>query len=167
MNKTQQVVKQLNSYLKKWFAKRDVDVDFDLDRDFSYDWSTETVYYSFLAPETHDKQFLRICQEIEPDLVKCDTFLLSLFHEVGHYLTEADFEDDEWDDYEEMTKSFGDDVKDEKEYDRYYKHPIEYEATVAGMEMLMDNADDIPELLATVQKYERMFINSLDMKGGN
>lgn len=157
MTATQKIIEALNKYLSSWFSDREIELEFDFDKDFSYDWTTETVYYSFLAPETHDKQFIKICQEVEPDLVKCDTFILSLFHEVGHYLTEADFEDSEWEDYEEMINSF----EDNKEYDRYYKHPIEYEATVAGMELLMENVDDIPELLQHIQEYEYQFINAI------
>lgn len=146
--------KKLNNYLHSWFATNcDFDLDFKLGTDFEYEFVSDTIYYAFVIPENHDKLFLDVCREIAPDLETCDNFLLSLFHEVGHYITQEDFEDDEWDNYNET--EYGTD------YQGYYHDPIEYEATRAGIELMMEHKDKIPEMLRNIQKYEMEILTEL------
>lgn len=139
---------ELNNYLHNWFKTNcDFDLTFELGTDFDYTFIDDRIRYAFVVVDDHDKMFLNVCKEIAPNLVSCDNFLLSLFHEVGHYITQGDFEQSVWDDY--IAKSdWGND------YDGYYHHPIEYEATRAGVELMLKNVDKIPELLENIQKYE-------------
>ena len=146
---------KLNQYLHNWFATNcDFDLDFELGTDFEYVYVDDLIRYAFVVVDDHDRMFLDVCREIAPELVNCDNFLLSLFHEVGHYITQEDFDDDEWDDYDSKS-DWGSD------YDGYYHHPIEYEATRAGIELMMENQDKIPELLKNIQKYELEIFDEL------
>ena len=147
--------KELNQFLHNWFLSNcDFDLDFELGTDFDYTYVDDKIHYAFVIPDAHDKMFFDVCKEIAPELEQCDNFLLSLFHEVGHYITQEDFDDDVWDDYDAKS-DWGND------YNGYYHHPIEYEATRAGIELLMDNADKIPEMLKTIQKYEKEILTEL------
>ena len=147
--------KELNQFLHNWFLSNcDFDLDFELGTDFDYTYVDDKIHYAFVIPDAHDKMFFEVCKEIAPELEQCDNFLLSLFHEVGHYITQEDFDDDVWDDYDAKS-DWGND------YNGYYHHPIEYEATRAGIELLMDNADKIPEMLRTIQKYEKEILTEL------
>lgn len=144
---------KLNSYLHSWFqANCGFDLEFKLGTDFDYNYVEDLIHYAFVVPNDHDKMFFNVCKEIAPELEQCDNFLLSLFHEVGHYITQEDFDDDVWGDYDAKS-DWGND------YDGYYHHPIEYEATRAGIELMMDNADKIPEMLKTIQKYGKEILN--------
>ena len=69
-------------------------------------------------------------------------------------MTQEDFDDETWDDYDSKS-DWGND------YQGYYHHPIEYEATRAGIELLLDNADKIPEMLSTIQEYEKEILTEL------
>lgn len=147
--------KELNQFLHNWFLSNcDFDLDFELGTDFDYTYVDDKIHYAFVVPDAHDKMFFDVCKEIAPELEQCDNFLLSLFHEVGHYITQEDFDDDVWDDYDAKS-DWGND------YSGYYHHPIEYEATRAGIELLLDNADKIPEMLRTIQKYEKEILTEL------
>ena len=145
--------KELNQFLHNWFIFNcDFDLDFELGTDFDYNYVEDLIHYAFVIPDAHDKMFFNICKEIAPELESCDNFLLSLFHEVGHYITREDFDDKIWDDYDAKA-DWGND------YNGYYHHPIEYEATRAGIELLMTKADKIPEMLRTIQEYEREILD--------
>ena len=147
--------KELNQFLHNWFLSNcDFDLDFELGTDFDYTYVDDKIHYAFVVPDAHDKMFFDVCKEIAPELEQCDNFLLSLFHEVGHYITQEDFDDEVWDDYDAKS-DWGND------YDGYYHHPIEYEATRAGIELLLDKADKIPEMLRTIQKYEKEILTEL------
>ncbi len=147
--------KKLNQYLHSWFqANCGFDLDFELGTDFEYVYVDDLIRYAFVVPDDHDKMFFDVCREIAPELESCDNFLLSLFHEVGHYITQEDFEDDEWDDYNEKS-DWGND------YNGYYHHPIEYEATRAGIELMLENQHKIPAMLRAIQKYEMEILNEL------
>ena len=150
----QEIAGELNDYLHDWFSQFGFDLDFELGTDFQYQFVDDKIYYAFVIPDAHDRMFFDVCREIAPELEQCDNFLLSLFHEVGHYITQNDFEDEVWDDYDAKA-DWGND------YNGYYHHPIEYEATRAGIELLLDNADKIPDLLRNIQKYEKEILEKL------
>ena len=145
---------KLNNYLHNWFKNNcDFDLSFELSTDFDYTYIEDKIHYAFIIPDNHDKLFLDVCKEIAPELESCDNFLLSLFHEVGHYITQEDFDEKTWDDYDAKS-DWGSD------YQGYYHHPIEYEATKAGIKLMLDNEDKIPEMLRTIQKYEREILTN-------
>ena len=150
--------KKLNQYLHNWFKTFcDFDLDFQLGTDFDYTYVDDRIHYAFVVPDIHDKMFFDVCKEIEPKLESCDNFLLSLFHEVGHYMTQEDFDDSVWEDYDAKS-DWGND------YNGYYHHPIEYEATKAGIELMLSKRSEIPELLSNIQLYEKEILNELGYK---
>ena len=140
--------KKLNQYLHNWFKTF---------CDFDYTYVDDRIHYAFVVPDIHDKMFFDVCKEIEPKLESCDNFLLSLFHEVGHYMTQEDFDDSVWEDYDAKS-DWGND------YNGYYHHPIEYEATKAGIELMLSKRSEIPELLSNIQLYEKEILNELGYK---
>ena len=72
-------------------------------------------------------------------------------------MTQEDFDDSVWEDYDAKS-DWGND------YNGYYHHPIEYEATKAGIELMLSKRSEIPELLSNIQLYEKEILNELGYK---
>lgn len=137
-------IKKITRYLNNWLKENDFECLALYDLDFSFDCINDVIYYSFVVTGHHDELFLKICQEYKPEIGNCDNFILSFFHELGHFETQHLFTEKEWEDYDKLIDSLGNkkDFTDE-DYLKYYKHPIEMEATMWACDYIVSNSDKV------------------------
>jgi len=132
--------RKIDKYLTDWCKKNGFNVKCRLDTDFSYEEDTKTIYYALVIPQAHDELFYDICKTFMPDVEKCDNFLLSFFHELGHHQTQDYFFDEEMYDYFDFLDTFDNKKKlTKKDYKRYYYHPVEISATEWGCTYINNN----------------------------
>lgn len=136
-------IKDINNYLNNWLKENDFECCALFDVDFSFDCTNDIIYYSLIVPGDHDELFLKVCQEYKPEIGNCDNFILSFFHELGHYMTQDIFSEKEWEDY--YSYFAPDNDSDDSYYLRYYKSPIEYEATMWACDYIVSNSDKVSE----------------------
>jgi len=137
--------KKLDKYLSDWCKTNGFKVSCQFSTDFEYDSDLGILYYSIVVPKKHDELFYQICKKYLPSLTKCDNFILSFFHELGHYVTEDDYTDDEWTDYTKFINEFKNSKLTLQDYKRYYKYPIELNATKWGCQYIEHHLDQIKE----------------------
>ena len=132
-------VDKINNYLNKWLRKNGFRCSVQMDNDFSFDIVNDVIHYSIIIPSSHNELFLKVCQECREEIVECDNFILSFFHELGHYETK-DLFDDEWDEYDRSCEQL--ESKEEytdEDYLNYYKYPLEIEATQWGCDYIVEH----------------------------
>ena len=123
-------IKPINNYLNNWLKENNFDCTVQFDADFSFDCLNDILHYTFVVLQDHDRLFLEVCREICPEIEESDNFILSFFHELGHFETQHLFSDEEWDTYDELCDIMSNmDELTDKNYLDYYHYPIEIEAT--------------------------------------
>lgn len=129
---------------------------------FQYDRGRNELLFSLYVCETLDRQFLEFCQERVGFPYKCDVFLLSFFHELGHHVTLDDFST------EEVCKhlDWANDPNAELELDDYWGSDIEFAATAWGCCFICDHADEIQNFWRIFSKLANNVIRVNGMKGG-
>lgn len=145
-------IKPINNYLNKWLKAHDFECTAELDTDFSFDGVRNVIYYSFVVPESHDVHFIDVCRECREEIGDVDTFILSFFHELGHYETEGMFEEKEWKHYDKLCRklrSKGDLTL--KDCNKYWHDPIEYEATMWACDYIIDNFEEVKKWWSELQ----------------
>lgn len=152
-------VKEINNYLNWWLRQHHFACTSRYGNDFEYDFLNDIISYSFLVDEQHDRVYRKLCSDLYPELDTCDIFTLSFFHELGHYVTDDDFADQEQEDYWDMVQEISskDDPTDE-ELLVYYRHPIEIAATEWGCQYILDNIDEIKKFCKKMDKLEKNFL---------
>ena len=86
-------IEGLNEVLNEFLAEFDLTAEFDTD--FYYAWEDHKVGYSLMVTDFASRTFQAFVQSLCPQ-IKCDTFLLSFMHEIGHHHTIDDFSDMEY-----------------------------------------------------------------------
>lgn len=144
-------MKNINKLLEKWFSKNlGIELEFKEDSTFGYDDIYETIYYSFTEKTEGDKYFRELCEQIYPGASQFSDFILSLFHEVGHSITDDDFDDETLDEYDDFVNNIKE--LDKETFLKYYNHPVEKEATAEGMYLIQNNEDKVKELEKAIFK---------------
>lgn len=141
-------IEKFNNFITKWLNNKGFDVVAKMDTNFSSDITTNTIYYSIIVPQDFDDLFIKEVQKDFPEIIKCDTFLLSLFHELGHIETADYWTDKEWQKYYKFI------TKPELLDDPlpYFRHPVEWEATKWGCEYIINNSLEVGVFYNTIQE---------------
>lgn len=150
--------KKLDNYLTNWCQSNGFDIKCKLGPNFEYDSNNKTVYYSLIIVDTHDKLFYNeVCKPLL-NVKACNSFILSLFHEIGHFKTESNFDDDEWCDYFDMVDKLRSKSKfTNRDYRKYYYSEPEFAATEWGCKYINKNSSKVSklyeELLPLIQDF--------------
>ena len=131
----------LDIFLTSWLERHDFDAEADYGLDFCVDLSSNVITYTFVVPSEHDRKFFDLCHSLYPDIIACDNFILSFFHEIGHIETEADFDDKDWQKY----WSYCENHKEGDDPMAYYTNPIELAATKWACEYILDHVEEVKE----------------------
>ena len=140
----------LNEFLEPF------DCTAEIGSDFCYNLSSNTINFTFLIIDKHEKTFNSFVKNLFPD-IHADIFLWSFLHELGHHETEDDFEQEEWDEYMEITKKDIDDFT-------YYNLPIEKAATEWAGNFMIEHENEVKILWNRLRPriyafYEEMEVN--------
>lgn len=143
---TKAKIKEINNYFNNWLKERGFDCQCLFDTDFSFDYNNDVIYYAFAVPNSHDEMFLKLCQEIAPEIEQCDNFILSFFHELGHYVCQNNYTDEDWEEYDDILEEINS-KEDFIEEDilNYYTCGIEISATCWACEYIVSHEEDISE----------------------
>lgn len=143
-------VSTLEWWLTKWLREHGFPlVKARLAADFCYDHDEETIYFALGVADNHDKEFLKFCQDELDFPFDCDNFIISFFHELGHYMTFYEWSKDEWDDYfwaKDWLSCLENTERD------YYSLPVEMFATRWGCDFIVANQEGIEEFWQVCQK---------------
>lgn len=140
--------RKLSVYLSRWCKKNGFDCNVRYGSDFEILLSNNTIHYALLIPDSHDRLFAKVFEN-EGLLYTCDNFILSFFHELGHYMTE-----DEW--TEKQSLAFMEEKEKLNDDDfgcwKYYHIADEIRATQWAVDFINDNPTLIADFWADVQE---------------
>lgn len=120
------------------------DINVVCSSDFYYDFEKNELGWSFLANERQDETFTEFFEKVL-NCQTCNTFIYSLFHEVGHKMTYESFSGMEWLLYRLKVDDL-DEVEDARERDfMYYNLPIERAASEWAVEYISNHIYEIKE----------------------
>lgn len=142
-----EIDKILNDFLVEF------DAVCEMGTDFCYWTSDSLIHYSLVVSDRHNTHFMNNFHKLAPD-IKCDVFLASFLHELGHHETIHLI--DELDeaycrDFKEMLSERLENEKPTEEneaeiYQQYFDLPDEYEATMWAIEYIRENPEKIKNL---------------------
>lgn len=130
------------------FAK-DFGVTVRFGADFAYWYEKDEIEYTLIVPEDASIYFMDNFNKLAPDL-KCDQFLASFLHEVGHIETMHLVDDTEelycQECKERISRQFTDSITEEENealHLEYFNLPDEYEATMWAINYMRENVDKV------------------------
>ena len=133
--KTKEIDESIYNFLEKF----DYYPDVLLHTDFAYYPDEELITYCFVISKKHDEWFAEYLRDVKHfQYWDSEMWLLSFFHELGHYNTMYLFSNKELKDYYQL-KEIG--IDDKEGYFRYFKHPVEDAATTWAINFI--NAHDV------------------------
>lgn len=145
-------IKEINGFLNNWLKDNDFDLIVKYSNDFYFDEINDIVSYTFTVPGKHDEYFIEFCKNITPEIVNCDNFILSFFHEIGHYETQDLFTEKEWEEYiKAVNKLNRRIIHSKKEYFKYFNLKIEFEASYWACNYIVENKDKIKKFWEELQ----------------
>ena len=144
--------KKLNKYFSEWLLANGFDCRAEMGEDFYYINGDDFISYAFVVPEEHDLVFFEICNRICPEIEKCDNFILSFFHELGHHETKDFFSRAEWLEYMDFANS-------NPNFFDYYTHPIELTATEWACNFIVDNVELVKDFMNGYIKIIEKWVN--------
>ena len=156
---------KLTDYLTNWMQKHDFDCEAMLGSDFEYCIEDDVVIYALVVPQKHDELFQKLAFDLGLRYT-CDNFLLSFFHEIGHYETYYLLEDSEI--------SYCEDVKRElyehktfsmKDYWTYYNLPDEVIATQWAVDFINEHPTEIAAFWKEAQRLIQRIYKLNHVKG--
>lgn len=145
----------LSNYLK---SELHIKVKCFMGTDFAFYYDNR-IEYGIVVSERMDNLFLEYAKE-NGLKVDCGIFLLSFFHEVGHYMTLGQFTLDEIDEFSDYKDSLTDSDEDCKEY---FNIEDERQATLWAIQYINNNADKIEKLALDFQNEMARFIKKYDI----
>lgn len=131
-------IKKLNAHMNKFLSPFGLKCTFG--SDFAYWTESELIQYTIFLHQDSDVYFSDFIKK-EFDFSVTDIFLVSLLHEVGHYYTIDDFEEDELleDEYAKAGLTRNPLITEKERNFRYFNLPVEYAATEWAIDFLRDN----------------------------
>ena len=141
-------VDELNEVIEQFFFELGYEIDCCLESDFSYYTGSEEIAYSLFIMENSDKGFKEFLKRAYSEIPSCSLFVISLLHELGHYLTIPTFTENEKRFFAfkkfilEKRKAKTDEEQIQKQIDYCYL-PEEKIATDKAIEILITNYDFI------------------------
>lgn len=126
----------VNEYLKRF------DLEGELDNEFAY-YRDGLVTYSVVVTERFDNLFLNFCETQFP-LINAPIFLWSLFHEIGHAMTDDEIDDETYDFC--FNTKLGLDGESDEDTMTYFNLPDERRATEWGYYYMLNHEEEVKEL---------------------
>ena len=121
--KTKEIDESIYNFLEKF----DYYPDVLLHTDFGYYPDEELITYAFVISKKHDEWFAEYLRDVKHfDYWDCEMWLISFFHELGHYNTLHLFSKKELKEYYNQKEVDG---NDKEAYFKYFSCPIEDAAT--------------------------------------
>ncbi len=147
----------LSKTIKKFFNNEGFEVDVEYNSDFAYEYATSTIYYSFLIPDKSGEYLMEFAKE-HGLLYDCGSFVLSLFHELGHHETLDLLDEQE----EEKSLRIKKKLTSSKEDNFiYFNLPDEFAATEWAIDYINSNKQKIKSLLDEVMPMVESIFNEL------
>ena len=137
----------LSKTIKKFFNNEGFEVEVDYDIDFGYVYSSSTIYYSFLIPDKSGEYLMEFAKQhgLQYD---CGSFVLSLFHELGHNET-MDFLDEQEEEESLRIKKTLSTSKEDNFI--YFNLPDEIVATEWAIDYINNNKQKIQSLIDEIK----------------
>ena len=126
-------IDEINNILNDFLKPFDCTAVFD--KDFAYYSDLNTITYSLIVLDSCSKTFSCFTKALFPE-INADIFLWSFLHELGHNMTEDDFDEDEWNQYRKDAVSCSNDYQ-------YYNLPIEKAATAWAGEYMLTHTEEV------------------------
>lgn len=156
-------VERINNILNHFLE--DFDCSAEMSSDFCYWHSKNLINYTLAIPNNEDKWFQEFANTLMPEL-KCDSFLLAFFHELGHHETIDDIDDDIY--------AYCEDIKDEINMEdratrennfKYFNLPVEKIATEWGLTYMKTHEKEVADLWNTLQPalYDFYILNNISI----
>lgn len=149
---------RINNILNDFFKEFDCEVC--LDTDFAYYSHKNLITYTFICGNTFDVLFNNVINLLCP-YIKCDLFLWSLFHELGHHETIDNISDEDYaycqDEKERIAQALSGLTREEneKKYDNiansYFFLPDEIAATAWAIDFVTKNTYKVKKLWNKLQ----------------
>lgn len=89
MSKKLRGIKRINKIINKFLEP--FEAECELGDEFAYLPRYSKIKYTLCVSDMQDKAFLAFAEHLAPD-IKCDIFLLSLLHELGHHETGDEYD---------------------------------------------------------------------------
>ena len=126
----------LNEYCEKFNLEVFNDTDFAFYRD-------GTISYTVVVTERFDRMFLNYCETNFP-LIHAPIFLWSLFHEIGHAMTDDEIDDEVYDFC--FNTKLGLNGENDEDTMTYFNLPDERTATEWGYYYMLNHEQEVSEL---------------------
>ena len=126
----------LNEYCKKFDLEVFDDTDFAFYRD-------GTISYTVVVTERFDRMFLNYCETNFP-LIHAPIFLWSLFHEIGHAMTDDEIDDEVYEFC--FNTKLGLNGENDEDTMTYFDLPDEKKATEWGYYYMLNHEQEVSEL---------------------
>lgn len=137
--KTKKIDESIYNFLDKFGYSPDV----MLDTDFGYYPNEKLITYAFVISEKHDKWFAEYLRDVKHfQYWDSEMWLISFFHELGHYNTINNFSNKELKEYYQQKEVSAD---DKDAYFNYFALPIEDAATQWAIDFINTHDIEIEE----------------------
>ena len=126
----------LNDYCKQF------DIEVFEDTDFAF-YRNGTISYTVVVTERFDRMFLNYCETNFP-LIHAPIFLWSLFHEIGHAMTDDEIDDEVYEFC--FNTKLGLNGENDEDTMTYFDLPDEKKATEWGYYYMLNHEQEVSEL---------------------
>lgn len=139
--------KRITKIVNAWLVKNGFETKVRFGNTFQYNPDTNTIMYSNTPYRYIDTLFNRCAKAYNPAVNDIDTFILGLFHELGHHETENDFNAKQWREYGRFAADLA--KKDRLticDHLLYFRHPLEWAATTWACDYIANNHENVKDL---------------------
>jgi len=151
----------IDDVLNKFLADNDFECTAEMGTDFAFYWMNDLITYSLVVSERMDNLFLNFAKE-NGLKVDCGIFILSFFHELGHYETIDELTDAE-ERCCERVKAKLDSNKNADCY-KYFSLVDEWLATSWAIDYINEHIEQVKELAINVQEAINAFTNTYSLE---
>ena len=156
------LVKDFNNELALWFNEQGIsNLKFVEGEDFCYYQYTHIAQWGVFENSRNDNHFAQFLYEygLESEV---DNFVISLLHEVGHYMTMHYFDKNAWDNDTAAKENVEGDGSIEVDY-WYWELPLEFAANMWAIDWANSHPDEVEELTRLCFKWLRRIGNDPDI----
>lgn len=143
--------KEINEYLENWLHNNDFDCSVRMGTDFSFWTDEDVIQYALVITDHHMNLFEKVVEELGINYI-CDNFILSFFHELGHFETIWEIDDDVYEESQRRKLNLESrSVYTDADYVEYYHLPEEIVATEWAVNYINNNPNKIAEFWGGLQ----------------
>lgn len=154
--------REIDRILNRWLKAHGYTIRVFASTEFAWYWNEDKISYVPFEEEEIDTRFMAFAKSLGLR-VDCGSFIVSFFHELGHYETE--------DDLDYLQEQYCEDVKDTLDKDSvkdlmvYFNLDDEKMATQWAVDFINENVDDVGELAIELSKAFTKFYKRYGIKG--